>query len=84
MHFHIEYEQEADGRWLAEAMKLSGALAYGRTGEEATAQAEVLALKTLARPGWPDAIFAFHGQEEIGPRMPARLAKHTGLNSEGL
>lgn len=40
--------------------------------------------KTLARPGWPDVIFAFHDQEEIGPRMLARLAKHTGLTPEDL
>lgn len=35
--------------------------------------------KTLARQGWPDVVFAFHDSEEIGPRMLARLAKHTGL-----
>ena len=36
--------------------------------------------KTLARPGWPDFVFAFHDGEEIGPRMLARIAKHTGLS----
>lgn len=35
--------------------------------------------RTLAREGWPDVIFAFHDGEEIGPRMLARLSKHTGL-----
>lgn len=40
--------------------------------------------KTLARSGWPDAVFAFHDQEEIGPRMLARIAKHTGLKPEDL
>jgi len=30
-------------------------------------------------PGWPDVVFAFHDQEEIGPRMLARIAKVTGL-----
>jgi predicted RNA binding protein YcfA (HicA-like mRNA interferase family) len=40
--------------------------------------------RTLARPGWPDVVFAFHETEEIGPRMLARLAKHTGLTSEDL
>ena len=35
--------------------------------------------RVLARNGWPDVIFAFHDGEEIGPRMLARLAKHTGL-----
>ena len=35
--------------------------------------------KTLCRPDWPDMVFAFHDGEEIGPRMLARLAKHSGL-----
>ena len=40
--------------------------------------------KILSRGGWPDTIFAFHENEEIGPRMSARLAKHTGLRPEDL
>ena len=40
--------------------------------------------KTLAREGWPDVVFAFHDGEELGPRMLARLAKHTGLTPEDL
>jgi len=40
--------------------------------------------KTLSRDGWPDVAFAFHDREEIGPRMLARLAKHTGLTPEDL
>jgi predicted RNA binding protein YcfA (HicA-like mRNA interferase family) len=40
--------------------------------------------KTLAREGWADVVFAFHEGEEIGPRMLARLAKHTGLQPEDL
>jgi predicted RNA binding protein YcfA (HicA-like mRNA interferase family) len=40
--------------------------------------------KTLARTGWPDVVFAFHDGEEIGPRMLARLSKHTGLKPEDL
>ena len=35
--------------------------------------------RTLARPGWPDFVFAFHDGEEIGARMLARIAKRTGL-----
>jgi predicted RNA binding protein YcfA (HicA-like mRNA interferase family) len=31
--------------------------------------------RTLAREGWPDVVYAFHDNEEIGPRMLARLAK---------
>lgn len=40
--------------------------------------------RVLAREGWPDYVFAFHDNEEIGPRMLARIAKHTGLSSEDL
>jgi predicted RNA binding protein YcfA (HicA-like mRNA interferase family) len=35
--------------------------------------------RTLAREGWPDFVFAFHENEEIGPKMLSRIAKHTGL-----
>jgi predicted RNA binding protein YcfA (HicA-like mRNA interferase family) len=35
--------------------------------------------KTLSRDHDSDFIFALHGGEEIGPRMLARIAKHTGL-----
>ncbi|MSP01288.1 MAG: addiction module toxin, HicA family [Acetobacteraceae bacterium] len=35
--------------------------------------------RTLSHPERPDYAFAFHDGEEIGPRMLARLAKHTGL-----
>lgn len=40
--------------------------------------------RTLARPVWPDFVFAFHDGEEIGPRMLARVAKRTGLTPEDL
>ena len=40
--------------------------------------------RTLSRVGWPDFVFAFHDGEEIGPRMLARMAKHTGLEPEDL
>ena len=35
--------------------------------------------RILQREGWPDFAFAFHDREEIGPKMLARIAKHTGL-----
>ena len=38
--------------------------------------------KILARPGWADLVFAFHDREEIGSRMLARIAKHSGLKPE--
>lgn len=40
--------------------------------------------RVLARAGWSDVVFAFHENEEIGPRMLARIAKHTGLRPEDL
>lgn len=40
--------------------------------------------RTLSRAGWPDYTFAFHDSEEIGPRMLARIAKHTGLTPDDL
>ena len=40
--------------------------------------------RTLAREGWQNFVFAFHDGEEIGPRMLARIAKHTGLAPEDL
>ena len=40
--------------------------------------------RTLSREGWPDYVFAFHDSEEIGPRMMARVARHTGLRPEDL
>lgn len=40
--------------------------------------------KILARPGRSDVVFAFHDRDEIGPKMLARIAKHTGLKPEDL
>jgi len=40
--------------------------------------------KTLERIGYPDYVFAFHDGDEIGPKMLARIAKHTGLKPNDL
>lgn len=40
--------------------------------------------KVLSKAGRPDVVFAFHDNEEIGPRMLARVAKTTGLKPEDL
>ena len=40
--------------------------------------------KVLARDGWPNVVFAFRDREELGPRMLARLSKHTGLQPKDL
>lgn len=44
----IEVEQECDGRWIAEAPAIPGALAYGVTQAEAIAKVEALVLRILA------------------------------------
>ncbi len=44
----IEFEQEDDGRWIAEIPKLPGVMAYGATQNEAKANVEALALRTFA------------------------------------
>ncbi len=48
MNFNTEYEQEVDGRWLAEVVGLLGVLAYGNTPDKAIIKAEALALRVLA------------------------------------
>jgi predicted RNA binding protein YcfA (HicA-like mRNA interferase family) len=40
--------------------------------------------RTLSHPEYQDFVFAFHDGEEIGPRMLARIAKHTGLEPSNL
>jgi predicted RNA binding protein YcfA (HicA-like mRNA interferase family) len=40
--------------------------------------------RTLSRPNSEDFVFAFHDDEEIGPKMLARIAKRTGLTPEDL
>ncbi len=44
----IETEREADGRWLAEVLEIAGALCYGSTRAQAIANAQALALRTMA------------------------------------
>lgn len=40
--------------------------------------------RVLSKEGFSDYVFAFHENEEIGPRMLSRIAKHTGLKPEDL
>ena len=48
MEFHIEIEQEEDGRWIAEVMNLPGVMVYGETAQAAVVKAKALALRVLA------------------------------------
>lgn len=40
--------------------------------------------RTLERKDWPNYVFAFHDNDEIGPVMLSRIAKQTGLTPEDL
>ena len=44
----IEFENEEDGRWIAEIPLLPGVMVYGDTIEEARAKVEALALRVMA------------------------------------
>ena len=48
MNFDVEFEQEDDGRWIAEVPEIPGVLAYGVTPLQAGARARALALRVLA------------------------------------
>ena len=46
--FEIEFEQEVDGRWLADIPSLPGVMAYGTTKEDAEVNVTALALRVIA------------------------------------
>jgi predicted RNase H-like HicB family nuclease len=46
--FSIEYEQESDGRWIAEVPALPGVMAYGNTKQDAEVEVTALALRVIA------------------------------------
>lgn len=48
VNFTIEFEEEADGRWIAEVAEIPGAMVYGKTKDEASAKVQALALRVLA------------------------------------
>ena len=48
MIFTVEYEQEVDGRWIAEVLEIPGVMVYGTTRREALAKAQALALRVVA------------------------------------
>ena len=58
---------------LAALLRIGWALAW-QTGSH----------RRLKRPGWANYTFAFHDNEEIGPRLLAQVAKKTGLQPEDL
>jgi len=49
MHtYRVEFEQEEDGRWIADIPDLPGVMVYGKTPAEALNKVQVLALRVLA------------------------------------
>jgi predicted RNase H-like HicB family nuclease len=44
----IEFEREADGRWIADVPAIPGAMAYGATKQEAEAKAQAIADRVIA------------------------------------
>lgn len=44
----LEFDREADGRWIAEVPELPGVMVYGNTREDAWAGAQVMALRVVA------------------------------------
>ena len=48
MPLTIETERERDGRWIAEVMEITGAMAYGETRKDAMAKAQALALRVIS------------------------------------
>jgi predicted RNase H-like HicB family nuclease len=48
MDFHIEFDREEDGRWIAEITELPGVMAYGISKKDAESKVEALALRVIA------------------------------------
>ncbi|MCL1947058.1 MAG: type II toxin-antitoxin system HicB family antitoxin [Chitinivibrionia bacterium] len=73
MNFDIEFEQEADGRWIAEIPEIPGILTYGVTPMQAAAKAKALALRALAErmenevsiPGINSIVFVNHYESMV-------------------
>ncbi|HKO49219.1 MAG TPA: type II toxin-antitoxin system HicB family antitoxin [Polyangiaceae bacterium] len=44
----VEIERESDGRWIAEVVEIPGALAYGKTRDEAVREVKAIAFAVLS------------------------------------
>jgi len=44
----VGFDQEQDGRWIADIPELPGVLVYGNSRDEAAAKAQALALRVMA------------------------------------
>jgi predicted RNase H-like HicB family nuclease len=48
VNFRIEFEQEKDGRWIADIPELPGVMAYGSSKREAESKVQAIALRVIA------------------------------------
>jgi Uncharacterized conserved protein len=48
MKYQIDFEQEEDGRWIAEIVDLPGVMAYGSSKNDAESNVEAMALRVIA------------------------------------
>jgi predicted RNA binding protein YcfA (HicA-like mRNA interferase family) len=77
----MKHRKKIGGRWPATKAKLVlAALLRAGWAESRTEGSH----RTLKRDGWPPTTFAFHDNEEIGPRMLSKLARRIGLRREDL
>ncbi len=67
MSYHVDIDQEEDGRFLAEVTGLPGVMAYGGSADEALAHVQALALRVLA-----DQL-----EHDEGPRGPVSVQFET-------
>ena len=71
--------------WPAtKARRVFSALLRIGWSEKRTSAAYPGSHRKLERRGYLDYVFAFHDDYEIGPKMLARMAKHTGLRPQDL
>ena len=84
MNFDVEFEQEDDGRWIAEIMEIPGVLAYGVTPLQAGARARALALRVLADRMENETVIPGINSIAFVDRYESTLAKHTGLKQDDL
>ena len=87
MTLTVGFEREEDQRWIAFVESIPGCHVYGTTRQEALRKVEALALHAIAErleEGQVNVIFAYHDNEELGPKILARISKETGLRPEDL
>jgi predicted RNase H-like HicB family nuclease len=52
VNYQIEFEQEEDGRWIADIPELPGVMAYGSSKREAESKVQAIALCVIAENGY--------------------------------